>query len=268
MTKKQGRLIIIGGHEDREGDRPILTEVCKSAVEGEGSLVVVTVGTNEPEAVAKEYREVFSELGVSEIEVLDIRSRTEAYDEANAAKLDHASVVFFTGGDQLRTASQISDSLVYRRIRELYDNGGTIAGTSAGAAVMPGTMLVGGENEESHHAFGLYMAAGLGLIENVVIDTHFAERGRIGRLIGAVTESPRNLGIGLDEDTAIIVEGEKFFKVIGSGAVYVLDGTGITYSSLSEANAEGIISVYDLKLHILRDGDCFELETRKPVSGQ
>jgi cyanophycinase len=268
MAETKGRLIIIGGHEDREGDKEILKEVCRDAMDGQGKLVLLTVATQEPEEVAKEYIAAFSELGISQIEVLDIRNRQEGYDETLVQKLEGASVLFFTGGDQLRIASQVGDTLLFQTIQRLYREGCTVAGTSAGAAVMPETMLVGGENDESHHAFGLHMAAGLAFIHNVAIDTHFAERGRIGRLIGTVTENPRNLGIGLDEDTAIIVEQEKHFRVIGSGGVYVLDGTGITHTSLSEDNQEGIMSVFGLKLHVLRSGDCFELETRVPIPVQ
>jgi cyanophycinase len=268
MTETKGRLIIIGGHEDREGEKEILKEVCRDAINGQGKLVLLTVATQEPEEVAKEYITAFSDLGVTQIEVLDIRNRQEGYDEAVVQKLEGAAVMFFTGGDQLRIASHVGDTLLFQTIQKLYREGCTIAGTSAGAAVMPETMLIGGENDESHRSFGLHMAAGLAFIHNVTIDTHFAERGRIGRLIGTVTENPRNLGIGLDEDTAIVVEQEKHFRVIGGGAVYVLDGTGITHTSLSESNPEGIISVFGLKLHVLRAGDCFELETRTPIPVQ
>jgi cyanophycinase len=103
------------------------------------------------------------------------------------------------------------------------------------------------------------------LIKGVVIDSHFAERGRIGRLLGAVVQNPRNLGVGIDEDTAIVVEGEDHFRVIGSGAVYVVDGADISYSSLSEKSPEGVVSIHDVKLHVLGDGDSFDLASRRPI---
>src|SRR5215213_8078218 len=128
---------------------------------------------------------------------------------------------------------------------------------------MPETMLVSGPGDESNEVSALMMAPGLGLIRDVVIDSHFAERGRMGRLLGAVAQNPRNLGIGIDEDTAIFVEPNDLFRVIGSGAVYLVDGTDISYSSLSEKQPEGIVSMCNTKLHVLGKDDCFDLRTRK-----
>jgi cyanophycinase len=109
------------------------------------------------------------------------------------------------------------------------------------------------------------MAPGLGLLDNVVTDSHFGQRGRMGRLIGAVMQNPRNLGVGIDEATAIVVERGEHFQVIGPGAVYVVDGAEISFSSLSEEHAEGIVTVHDVRLHVLGDGDCFDLVTRRPL---
>jgi cyanophycinase len=261
--KAKGRLVIIGGHEDKVGERTILQEICQEVCDG--SLVVVTVASQEPEALAEEYIKVFKELGVKQIEVLDIRERKQAEDEALVEQLKQAEVVFFTGGDQLRITSQIGDSLVFQHMRDLLEAGRTIAGTSAGAAAMSETMLVDGPSDESNRISALSMAPGLGLIAGVVIDSHFAERGRMGRLLGVVAQNPRNLGIGIDEDTAIVVEGQQQFRVIGSGAVYVVDGADISYSSLSEEKAEGVVSIYDVKLHVLGEEDCFDLVSRRPV---
>jgi cyanophycinase len=266
MSKKaKGHLIIIGGHEDKEGDRVILQEVCRKASDGKGRLVIVTVATQLPEESANEYVSVFRDLGVKDLEVLDIRRREEAYDAERVQKMVGAQVVFFTGGDQLRITSQIGDSPVYRCMKEIFEAGGTIAGTSAGAAVMPATMLISGPSDESHEISALGMAPGLNLIDNVVVDTHFAERGRMGRLIGAVAQNPRNLGLGIDEDTAIVVEDGTSFRVIGSGAVYVVDGAGVSWSSLSEKNPEGILCIYDIKLHVLGSSATYDLIARQPV---
>ncbi len=110
------------------------------------------------------------------------------------------------------------------------------------------------------------MAPGLGFLPGVVIDSHFAERGRIGRLLGAVVQNPRNLGVGIDENTAIVVEGQQRFRTIGSGAVYVIDGTRISYSGLSERHPEGVVSIHDATLHILGEGDVFDLRERRPYT--
>lgn len=267
-AKAKGKLIIIGGHEDKEGDRAILEEVCHEANGKNGSLVIVTVASQEPEALAEEYTKVFKELGVKRVDVLDIRERSQGEDETNVQRLREAGLVFFTGGDQLRITSQIGDSLVFQTMREMLKTGRTIAGTSAGAAVMPETMLIGGPSDESNRISALSMAPGLGLIEGVVIDSHFAERGRMGRLLGTVAQNPRNLGLGIDENTAVVIEGQEQFRVIGSGAVYVVDGADISYSSLSEEEAEGIVSIFDVKLHVLGQGDCFDLAGRRPIVSQ
>jgi cyanophycinase len=263
MNKKpKGKLIIIGGHENKDHCRQILEMVAKQ-VSG-GPLVIITVATQMPQEVAGEYISLFQELGVKDVQALDIRIRADAQDEANVQLCAKASVLFFTGGDQLRITSQMGDSPLYQCVVDNYQKGMTVVGTSAGAAAMPETMLVSGPGDESNRVSALNMAPGLGLIEGVVIDSHFAERGRMGRLLGAVAQNPRNLGIGIDEDTAIIVEHGKEFRVLGSGAVYVVDGATVTYSSLSEQHSENIVSIYNTTLHVLGDGDCFELETRQP----
>jgi cyanophycinase len=267
MTPKpKGQLIIIGGHE-REGELDILKEVVKTANRHSGNVLVVTVATHEPEALAKEYTKLFKDLGAKKVNVLDVRQRSDAQDEANVKQCQAAGVIFFTGGDQLRITSQVGDSPLFQCMREMYINGITIAGTSAGAAAMPETMIVYGEGDSSQNISALGMAPGLGLIEGLTIDTHFAERGRIGRILGAVAQNPRNLGIGIDEDTAICVKHDGF-KVMGAGAVYVVDGSELTYSSLSEGRPEGVVSIYDMKLHVLAADDRFDLLARRPLLSQ
>jgi cyanophycinase len=241
-----------------------LKVVAQHAQDGNGTLTIVTVATQLPEEVGAEYHDVFTGLGVKQIEILDIRTREQAYDEINVAKIAKASVIFFTGGDQLRITSQVGDSLVFRCMREVYHNGGTIVGTSAGAAAMPQTMLIGGVSDSSNRISALSMAPGLAFLADVVIDSHFAERGRMGRLLGAVAQNPRNLGLGIDEDTAIMVKDSQF-EVIGSGAVYVVDGTEILYSSLSEQNAEGVVSIENVTLHVLGADDRYDLKQRRPI---
>lgn len=265
MNKKaKGKLLIIGGDDKQEEALTVLKLVAKKA--HTGPLLLVTTGSySHPKELASEYIQIFEKLGVKKIDVLDIRERADAYDEACARRCAEVPVIFFTGGDQLRITSQMGDSPVYRALKENYLNGGLIVGTSAGAAVMPNTMIIGGPGDESNRVSALAMAPGLGLLDNVVIDTHFAERGRIGRLLGAVAQNPRNLGIGLDSATAIWVEGQDSFRVIGSGAVYVVDGTGVTYSSLSEEKSEGVVTIHNLKLHVLGADDQYDLVNRQPL---
>jgi cyanophycinase len=264
---RHGSLMIIGGHEDKDGRSEILAKVAERV--GKGKLVVATVGSEEPEELWKEYKKAFGELGVKRVEHLHVETRDEALDEKNAKILDGATVVFFTGGDQLRITSQLGDTPVYQKLHDIYERGGTIAGTSAGASVMSGTMLVAGGQEGSPRLGDLIrMAPGFGLIHDVIIDQHFAERGRVGRLVAAVSQNPAHLGIGIDEDTAILVENETDFWVIGKGAVYVVDGTCTSYSNIADEKDDRTLSVYDLKLHLLSDGSCFDLKNRRPVEAE
>ena len=174
------------------------------------------------------------------------------------------NLLFFTGGDQLRITSMIGGTPIYNVIKELCSNGGVIAGTSAGASVMSDTMIVEGEDDESPHKCTLKMSPGLGLVKNIIIDQHFAQRGRVGRLLTAIAQNPEVLGIGIDEDTAILVSDKGTAEVIGSGAVYFIDGSGITYSNVSEQYSNEILSMFNVKLHVLKEGDKFDLLKKIP----
>lgn len=262
MTDRPGPLIIIGGREDKEDDRAILKLVAER-VQG-GKLVIATVASHEPEGYFATYEKAFAGLGVGSLVELYINERVETREEKALSALKDADGVFFTGGDQLRISSQIGDTPVERMILEIHARGGVIAGTSAGASVMSDTMLIRGTSSESHRIGDLHMAPGMGFIQDVIIDQHFAERGRIGRLLGAVAQNPRVLGVGLDEDTAILVEGEHF-SVAGSGAVYIVDGGDVTHSNIAWARRECALSMFDVRMHILSNGDCFDLARRRPV---
>lgn len=258
-----GPLFIIGGGEDKEGDREILRALAERLA-GQ-KLVIATIASHQPRGYFSTYREVLGELGVTDTAELYLEDRAQATEPDVLATLDGAAGVFFTGGDQLRISSQIGDTPVERRVREIHAAGGLVAGTSAGASVMCETMLVRGPGSESHRIGDLHMAPGLGLIRDVIIDQHFAERGRLGRLLGAIAQNPRVLGVGIDEDTAIIVEGG-MFQVVGNGAVYVIDGASVSRSNIAEAEPERTLSMFDVSMHVLSEGDRFTLATRRPTT--
>jgi cyanophycinase len=259
--KSPGPLIVIGGGEDKEGERVILREVAKH-LDG-GKLVLATVASHQPEGYFETYQTAFADLGISDLVELYVKDRAETLDPDKLRALDGAAGVFFSGGDQLRISSQIGDTPIEQRVREIHQAGGLIAGTSAGASMMSETMLVKGTSGESHKIGDLHMAPGLGLVRDVIIDQHFAERGRFGRLFGAVAHNPRELGIGIDEDTALVLRDSRF-EVIGSGCVYVVDGAGVTQSNIAEARPERALSMYDIRLHVLSAGDTFDLARRRP----
>ena len=265
MSEKiSGNLIIIGGAEDKEGDKEILKRVAKYIDSEKERLVIATIATEYPEKSYKKYKKVFEGLGIINIDNLDINRREDAFKLENIEIINNANLLFFTGGDQLRITSMIGGTLVYDAIKELCNRGGLIAGTSAGASVMSDTMIVQGEDDESPHKCTLKMSPGLGLVKNIIIDQHFAQRGRIGRLLTAIAENPEVLGIGIDEDTAILVSDKGTAEVIGSGAVYFIDGSSIDYSNVSEQYSEEFLSIFNVKLHVLKEGNKFNLLDKVP----
>jgi cyanophycinase len=261
MTRKHGALVVIGGHEDKEGEKLILRDLARRA--GRGKIVVATVASDQPEEYWNTYERIFRGLGVPHVFHLDVRTRDEAKSGRKVHILDDASVVFFTGGDQLKITSLLGDSPIYDRLCRIYsEQAGTIAGTSAGASMMCETMLVRGDQEQSARLGApLAMAPGLGFLKNAIIDQHFAQRGRIGRLLGAVAHNARVLGIGIDENTAAIFENGHF-DVIGENAVYVVDGSPVTYSNIAELEEDHALSLFDVRLNVLSHGDRFYLGQR------
>lgn len=225
-------------------------------------MVVVTAASEVADDLWRDYQRNFRDLGVKKIEHLSIAVPEDARDPKHLKILEGASTIFFTGGDQLRITSKLGGTEIEKQIFKLYHSGGLIAGTSAGASVMGQTMLVGGENAESHKIGNWMTAPGFGLVPGIIVDQHFAQRGRIGRLLGAIALNPANLGVGIDEDTAIIIEDSQF-EVLGSNAVYVVDGHNVTYTNISEADADQTMSMHDVKLHILAHDEIFDLKTRK-----
>lgn len=259
----QGTLFIIGGREDKVGDRVILRAFVERL--GTGKLVITTVASEHEEELWEEYKKVFRNLGVKHIEHLTVTHREEPAEDRHLAMLENAKAVFFTGGDQLKITTKLGGTPLIERIEQIFNNGGIVAGTSAGASVMSAMMLVGNYKDKSHNiGASLLLAPGLGFVKDMIIDQHFSERGRIGRLLVAVAQNPRMLGVGIDENTAIIVEAGKYFQVLGSGAVYILDGHGQTYTNISDETAERTLSVFNLRLHVLSQNDRFDLLQREP----
>jgi cyanophycinase len=263
--RPKGQLLIIGGHEDKEDARLILRYLAQH-VRG-GSLVVSALASEEPESMWRQYQRVFRGLGVRHVRKLSIESREEAESPKSLRVLEDATAVFLTGGDQLRITSLLGDTPVYSRLLEIFSNGGMIAGTSAGASVMSETMLVGSGRNGSHRIGpDLQLAPGFGFAKDMVIDQHFAERGRIGRLLAVVAQNPRVLGIGLDENTAIALSPNSEFRVLGQGAVYVVDGSSVTDSNIAEEDRNRTMSLYNVTVHVLTQGDRFAIKTRTPES--
>ena len=261
--KVKGNLVVIGGAEDKYGDSSILKQVVSEIGGNEGKLMVLTTATENPEEVGNEYRNVFGRLGLSHIDVLNINTRDDANREENVERIIKSNGIFFTGGDQLRITSILGGTKVYDALLNAYLNGVLIIGTSAGASVMSGTMIVDGNSNDPARKCTLKMAPGLGLLEEAIIDQHFEQRGRIGRLLCGVAENPFILGLGIDEDTAIRVYPDAHLEVLGTNAVTIVDGKSIISSNVSELKPDEILAITNVTLHVLPSGYGFDMKNRE-----
>jgi cyanophycinase len=260
----KGQLLLIGGREDWEGEAILLRYLVDQLAAGK--LVIATLASSVAQEQWTQYRRLFSRLGVKEIEHLTIGQRDQLSEEHWQQVLEGAKAVFFTGGDQLRLTTRLGGTKAWTQIEEIYYEGGIIAGTSAGASALSEVMLSSGRGEEQYRLDAApFLAPGLGLAKNMIVDQHFTERGRIRRLLRSVAQNPRLLGVGIDEDTAILIDGESNFQVLGSGAVYVVDGHELSYSNISEEVPERTLSVFNIRLHVLSQRDQFDLVTRQPL---
>lgn len=262
--RNKGILIIIGGAEDKEGKCEILKKVVELSGNINSRLVLMTTATQYPKSVGENYKNIFSSLGVLNIEILNINSRIEASNEGYVKIIENASCIFFTGGDQLRITSLLGGTKIHKALIEAYSNGTLIVGTSAGASAMSSSMIVTGKDDDAPKYCTLKMAPGLGLLDEVIIDQHFAQRGRIGRLFIAVAQNPHMLGVGIDEDTAIIVKNDGF-EVIGSQSVTVVDGINIINTNVSELLPNEPICLTNVTIHVLSKGYGYNFKKRQPI---
>ena len=261
---KKGHLIIIGGAEDKTGENIILGKA-GDMLENDQLLTIITTATELPEDVGKNYKRVFSKLGLKNIQVLNINTRDIANENQTCELIRKSKCLFFTGGDQLRITSILGGTKVYKEIKDVYYNGGIIMGTSAGASVMSSTMVVKGEDNEPPKKCTLKMAPGLGLLNGVIIDQHFDQRGRFGRLLCGVAENPDILGIGIDEDTAIIVFPDLHFEVIGTNSVTIIDGRDIKSSNVSELAPNEMLAIIGVTVHTIPKKYGFDLLKREVI---
>ncbi|MGP1372618.1 MAG: cyanophycinase [Almyronema sp.] len=265
VSKALGQLVIIGGAEDKREDCAILREFVRRAGGTQANLVVMTVATGLPREVGADYQDIFERLGVEQIHILDTAEREDAEAESAIALIDAATGVFFTGGDQARITELLKDTPLEQKLHQRYEAGAVIGGTSAGAAMMPDMMILEGEAETNPRVEVVTMDRGMGFLPGVVIDQHFAERGRLGRLLSAIAQQPVVLGFGIDEDTAIAVKGNEL-EVLGSGSVTVVDVANLSHDNLSQTLRDEPLALCDVKLHILPAGYRFDLDTRRPLT--
>jgi cyanophycinase len=264
LSESHGKLVVIGGAEDKEGECRILKEFVRLAKGEKARIVVMTVATDHPEEVGAEYRKVFRRLGAGDVKVVDISMREDMESEKAMKAIEEATALFFTGGDQLHITALMGGAEMDKLIKRRYDKGLVLGGTSAGAAMMSNSMLLGGDSECNPRSGSVEIGPGMDFIIGTMIDTHFSQRGRHGRLIAAVAHYPQDLGLGIDEDTAMVVKGNEF-EVIGSGAVTVIDAGGITHTNLHELKKDESLELHDICVHVLPEGARYSLSERKPL---
>jgi cyanophycinase len=263
-----GHLLVIGGAEDKYNERRILRKFLELTGKdgGETQVLIVPVASDFPEFAADIYVQAFRRLGIAHPRVLRATSRQDVFDADADQLFDGVDGVFITGGDQMRLVSLLGGTNFAQRLRDkVAETNVVLAGTSAGAAGMSTSMIVRGDATPHPHKNSVRLSPGLGFLKNIIIDQHFTERGRISRLITAVSYNPYNLGIGIDENTAIILDNEGVLEVFGAGTVTVVDGSQITYNEIAEVNDHESFSVCGVQLHILGNGLIYDYFGRTPL---
>jgi cyanophycinase len=261
-----GHLLVIGGAEDKYNERRILKKFLELAGGDKAEVLIVPVSSDFPEFAADIYVQAFRRLGVANPRVLRATSRQDVFSIDADALLDGVTGVFITGGDQMRLVSILGGTQFAQKLRRLVaETNIVVAGTSAGAAGMSTSMIVRGESTPHPQRDSVKLSPGLGFLKNIIIDQHFTERGRISRLITAVSYNPYNLGIGIDENTAIILDREGTLEVFGAGTVTIVDGSQITYNEIAEVGDHQSFSVCGVNLNILGDGLLYDYFGRMPI---
>ena len=275
MNLIKGTLISIGGNEDKGGeenevhtldfiDEGILARVVKETGKSNPNIVVVPTASSIPIEVGDNYLEAFDKLGCTNVSVLDIRKREESEELENIKKVKECDAIMFSGGDQSKISKKIGGTELHKVLIERYKNENfVIAGTSAGAMCMSHEMIAGGSGTEVFFKGVVNMYKGLGFMPNLIIDSHFIRRGRFGRLAEAVAKFPNLLGLGLAEDTGVVIKNGNEMEVIGSGMVIVFDGSKLEHNN-EEILEEGTpMTITNLTTHVLANSDKFFIKEKR-----
>jgi cyanophycinase len=284
MTNYKGKLVIIGGSVDKGSfsespddlkrnlkffEKGILKRITTESVKNNLSrFEIITTASRIPEEVGEEYVKAFGQLDVNNVGLMHIKTREEANESEYVERLRKADVVMFTGGDQLRLSSIFGGTEFHQLLLEKYENENfIISGTSAGAAASSNNMIYQGSSTGALLKGEVKITGGLGFINNVIIDTHFVQRGRIGRLMYACASNPINLGIGLGEDTGLLITKGHEMEAIGSGLIILVDATKMVNTNMSEVEMGQPVSIENLIVHVMALGDHYNLKTKKLIIG-
>ncbi len=247
-----------------ETNAKILSRFCELLPGSNAKIEIVATASGYPEESFQRYKGAFKSLGFENVGCLDIRNRVHASEQEKVDRVNKADAILFTGGDQLRLTTMLGGTGFLKTLIDRYKNTTlVIAGTSAGAMAMSDTMIYEGSSHEAMRKGEVKFSSGFGLLDNVIIDTHFVKRGRFGRLFQAVTSNPAALGIGLGEDTSLLIKNGNVQDVIGSGLIIVVDGSTIKYTNMASINEDDMISVESITIHVMVPGDKLNLVERK-----
>ncbi|WP_377481512.1 MAG: cyanophycinase [Microcoleus anatoxicus] len=259
-------IMVIGGAEDKVHGREILNTFFHRSGGTEARLAIVPSASRDPEGISNRYRTIFDDMGVSAVKVVDIRERQQAENPVWKDYLEDCTGVFITGGDQLRLCGLLADTPVMDKIRKEAREGKiTLAGTSAGAAVMGYHMIAGGGSGASPNRSLVDLANGLDIIPSVIVDQHFHNRNRMARLLSAISSHPDLLALGIDEDTCALFEGDDTIKILGKGTVTIVDSREMLYTNEPHVGATEPLSLFNLRLHVLCHGDCYNIGLGKAM---
>ncbi|MBI3136521.1 MAG: cyanophycinase [Bacteroidetes bacterium] len=271
----KGTLIPIGGNEDKNIEDNelytqdfiedgILSHVVRESGGVDAKIVVIPTASSIPVEVGENYLHAFNHLGCKNVNVLQIKNRINSGNAEYMKAIEEADCIMFGGGDQSKIVAAMGNTRMHQLILDKYHNSNfVIAGTSAGAMCMSTEMIAGGSSTDALVKGAVRLGTGMGFLPETVIDSHFIQRARFGRLAEAVAAFPQLIGIGLAEDTGVIVKEGRHLKVIGSGMVILFDGHGLTHNNHAILKMGTPMSMSDLKVHILANGDRYDLQTRK-----
>ncbi len=263
---ERGWIVPIGGAEEKENDARILERFVTLCGGRDADIVVIPTASQLVDTGTR-YEHIFSELGAGRVTAMDFDTRRDAEENNRLERIGEASGIFFTGGNQLRIATMLGGTPVAKLIRSLNAQGVHVGGTSAGASILSEHMIAFGREGASPTAGSVRLAPGLGLTNRFVIDQHFRQRDRLGRLLAALAYNPFAIGIGLDEDTAAFIRPDNTLEVEGSGAVTVVDASELEFSSMDQVGEDEPVCLLGLRIHVLVAGATFNLHTRRASAG-
>src|SRR5579863_1060246 len=263
----RGWIIPIGGAENKENDRRILERFVYASGGAEADIVVIPTASRMHETGPR-YEQIFRDIGAPRVTVMDFDTRRDCQEAGRLRRIEEASGIFFTGGNQLRLTTLLGGTPVAKLIRTQNARGVTVGGTSAGASILSEHMIASGDEGSAMIAGSVRLAPGLGLTNRFIIDQHFRQRDRLGRLLTALAYNPFAVGIGLDEDTAAFIGPDERLEVEGSGSVTIVDGSEVSYSSIDAVTEGQPVCMIGLRLHFLTAGATFDLQTRTAAAGR